>query len=143
MDSVQCQNQNWQTWDSSSHVQKSEERIPLHQQCGVRVLVLPISHQTLCKWEQKKYVLDWHVVPSICPVKIGTNLSRQEVLAFKDVGFQLEQRKALSPRYRFSAIAMFSIPRTDFVVRLTLDAHPTSRFGKSVRRNLVAPTIDH
>jgi hypothetical protein len=31
----------------------------------------------------------------------------------------------------------------DFHVPLNPDAHPTSRFGKSVRRNLAPPTVDH
>jgi hypothetical protein len=78
---------------------------------------------------KKKYVLDWPVVPIIWPVKIGTNLSRQEVLALEDVGFQLQQREALSFRRRLSTNAMLPIPRTDFYVPLTPDAHPTSRFG--------------
>ena len=50
---------------------------------------------------------------------------------------------ALSPRRRLSTIAMLPIPRADFHVPLNPDAHPTSRFGKSVRRNLAAPTVDH
>jgi hypothetical protein len=64
-------------------------------------------------------------------------------LALKDVGFQLQQRKVLSPSHRLSTIAMLSIPRTDFHVPLNSDAHPTSRFGKSVLRNLAPPTVDH
>ena len=35
----------------------------------------------------KKYVLDWHVVPNTW--KIGNNMSREEVSTLKDVGFQL------------------------------------------------------
>jgi hypothetical protein len=42
-----------------------------------------------------------------------------------------------------STIAMLPIPRTGFHVPLNSDAHPTSRFGKSVRRNLAPPTVDH
>jgi hypothetical protein len=38
---------------------------------------------------------------------------------------------------------MFPIPRIDFYVPLNPDAHPTSRFGKSVRRNLAPSTVDH
>ena len=36
---------------------------------------------------KKKYALDWHVVPNIWPMKIGTNLPRHEVLALEDAGF--------------------------------------------------------
>ena len=38
---------------------------------------------------KKKYVLDWPIVPNRWPVKIGTDLSREEVLALEDGGFQL------------------------------------------------------
>ena len=43
----------------------------------------------------KKYVLDWPIVPNTWPVKICTNLSREEVLALEDVGFQPQQREVL------------------------------------------------
>ena len=39
---------------------------------------------------KKKYVLDWPIEPNTWPVKMGTNLSRDEVLALEDAGFQLE-----------------------------------------------------
>ena len=39
---------------------------------------------------KKKYVSDWPIVPNMWPVKIGTNLSREEVLALEDAGFQLQ-----------------------------------------------------
>jgi hypothetical protein len=42
---------------------------------------------------KNKYVLDWPIIPNTWPVKIGTNLSREEVLALEDVGFQLQQRE--------------------------------------------------
>jgi hypothetical protein len=94
-------------------------------------------------WNKKKYVLNWPVVSNIWPVKIGTNLSRQEVLTLVDVGFQLQQREVLSPSCRLSTIAILPILRTDFHVPLNPNAHPTSRFGKSVRLNLAPPTVDH
>lgn len=43
-----------------------------------------------CVSGSKKYVLDWTILPNTWPVKIGTNLSKEEVLACKDVGFQLQ-----------------------------------------------------
>ena len=45
---------------------------------------------------KKKHMLDWPIVPNTWSVKIGTNLLREEVLALEDVGFQLQQREALS-----------------------------------------------
>ena len=38
---------------------------------------------------KKKNVLYWHVVPNTWFVKIGTNISKHEVLAIEDVGFHL------------------------------------------------------
>jgi hypothetical protein len=76
-------------------------------------------------------------------MKIGTSLSRQEVLALENVGFQVQQSGALSPSRRLITITMLPIPRMDFHMLLNSDAHPTSRFGKSVRRNLAPPTVDH
>ena len=54
--------------------------------------------------KKKKYMLDWHVVPNTWPVKIGTNISRQEVLALEDVGFHLQQREVLCFCRRLSII---------------------------------------
>ena len=76
-------------------------------------------------------------------MKLGTNISRHEALALEDIGFQLQQREILSPRQRFSTIAMFPIPRMVFHVPLNPDAHPTSKFGKSMCGNLVALRVDH
>jgi hypothetical protein len=95
-----------------------EEGIPLHQQCRVQILVCPDDIKRCVNGKKKKYVLDWHVVPNIWSVKIDTNLSRQEVLALEDVGFQLQQKEVLSPSRRLSTIAMLPIPRTDFHVPL-------------------------
>jgi hypothetical protein len=92
---------------------------------------------------KKKYALDWPIVPNTWPVKIDTNLSREEVLIFKDIGFQLQQREALSPHRRLSTIATFSIPRSHFSMPPTPDAHLTFRFGKIVCRNPTEPLADH
>ena len=66
-----------------------------------------------------------------------------EVLTLEDVGFQLQQKKILSPHLRLSTIAMLPIPWTDFHVPLNPDAHSTFRFGKSVLRNLATLIVDH
>ena len=91
----------------------------------------------------KKYVLDWPIVPNTWPVKISTNLSKEEVVAFEDVGFQLQQREALSPRCRLSTIATLPISCLHFCMPPNPDAHPTFRFGKTVRRNPTTPLADH
>ena len=76
---------------------------------------------------KKKYVLDWPIVPNTWPMKMGTYLSREEVLALKDVGFQLQEKKALSPRRRFSTIPTISILRSHFVCHCT--RMPTLHLG--------------
>jgi hypothetical protein len=84
-----------------------------------------------------------HVVPNTWLVYTCTNLSRQEALVLKDARFQLQQRKALSPRYRLSTIVTLRILWTDLCAQLNLEAHPTSNFRKIVCHNLVAPTTNH
>ena len=45
-----------------------------------------------CVSENKKaWVLDWLVVPPTWLVKLGTNLTREEVFALEDARFQLQQ----------------------------------------------------
>jgi hypothetical protein len=92
---------------------------------------------------KNKYVLDWPIIPNTWPVKIGTNLSREEVLALEDVGFQLQQREALSPRRRLSTIATLPIPRSHFSMPPNPDAHPTLRFRKTMHHNPTVPLADH
>jgi hypothetical protein len=46
---------------------------------------------------KKKYVLDWPIVPNTWSVKIGTNLSREEVLALEDVGFLITAKGVIVP----------------------------------------------
>ena len=53
------------------------------------------------------------------------------------------ESEALSPRWRLSTIAIPPILWLNFRASPNLDAHPTSRVGKTLRRNLVAPTIYH
>ena len=92
---------------------------------------------------KKIYVLDWPTMLNIWPVKMGTNLSREEVLSLEDAGCQVQQREALSPRRRLSTIPTFPISHSHFCMPLNPDAHPTFRFGKLVHRNLTASTADY
>ena len=63
-----------------------------------------------CVNGNKKYVLDWHLVPNMRPLKIGINLSREKVLALEDVGFQVQQREVFAPHRRLSTIVSLPIP---------------------------------
>ena len=66
---------------------------------------------------KKKYVLDWPITPNTWQVKIGTNLSREEVLALEDA--RLHQREALSLCHRLSTIATLLFLACIFVCHQT------------------------
>jgi hypothetical protein len=91
----------------------------------------------------KSFVVDWPEIPVVWPVKIGTNLTRQEVLSLEEAGFQLQQRGALSPRRQFQAACNWPLPRSHFKAPADPNAHPTLRGGHSIRRNSDAPTVEH
>ena len=77
------------------------------------------------------------------PVKISTNLMREEVLTLKDIGFQLQQREAFCPRHILSTIATLPIPWWYFCVPPNLDTLPTTRFSKTVHCNPATPMANH
>lgn len=79
---------------------------------------------------KNKYVLDWHIVPNIWPVKLAINFLKEEVLLLEDAMVQWQQREALSPHCKFSTITTLLIHWLHFHVPANLDAHPTSNFGK-------------
>jgi hypothetical protein len=53
------------------------------------------------KGTRQRWVESKSDVPSIWPVKIGTNLSKKEILTLENVGFYLPQRAVISPRRLF------------------------------------------
>ena len=53
------------------------------------------------KGTKRKWVISMPEIPAIWPVKRGTNLSKQEILALEAAGFQLPQQQAISPRRLF------------------------------------------
>ena len=85
MEFVQCESRNMPTWRPYTNIQRVEEGVPFHQQCGVWVLVIHLRHQTLCEWQHRKYVLDWPISSNTWPVKIDTNLLKEEVLVLEEV----------------------------------------------------------
>ena len=88
-----------------------------------------------CVNGNKKYKLDWHVVPNAWPMNTSTKLSREEVLALEDDAF--------SPRQRLSTIVSFPIPWLYFRVPLNSYAHPTSGFSKIIHWKPTTPTSNH
>jgi hypothetical protein len=91
------------------------------------------------KGTKRKWVQSRPDIPSIWPVKIGTNLSKKEILDLESAGFQLPQRAVISPRRLFGTkelpfnLASFSTPAS-------ADDFPKTRSSKSIRRNTNSPS---
>ena len=86
------------------------------------------------KGTKRKWVISVPEIPTIWPVKRGTNLSKHEILALEAAGFQLPQRHAISPRRSFgehSGIHLLS----SYPVPNKADEHPKIRGGKRIRQN--------
>jgi hypothetical protein len=72
-------------------------------------------------------------------VKIGTNLSRKEILDLEQAGFQLPQCAVISPRRLFG---MEELPSdlSSYPIPASLEKHPKIRSSKNIRRIKNAPT---
>ena len=92
------------------------------------------------KGTTRKWVQSRSDISSIWPVKIGTNLSRKEILDLESAGFQLPERAVISPRRLFGIedlpVSLASIPTP-----CNADDYPKTRSGKSICRNNNAPNI--
>jgi hypothetical protein len=79
-------------------------------------------------------------VPNVWSAKIGTNLSRKEILDLERAGFQLSQRAVISPRRLFgmeelpSDLSFYPIPASP-------NEYPKIRSGKNIRRIKNMPTM--
>jgi hypothetical protein len=91
------------------------------------------------KGTKQKWVQSRPDIPSIYPVKIGTNLSKKEILDFESVGFQLPQRVVISPRRLFGTKEL-PFDLASFPTPASADDCPKTRSGKSIRRNNNAPS---
>jgi hypothetical protein len=91
------------------------------------------------KGTRRKWVQSRPDIPSIWPVKIGTNLSTKEIFDLESAGFQLPQCAVISPRRLFG---MEELPfnLASFPTLASPDEFPKTRSGKSIRRNNNAPT---
>ena len=85
------------------------------------------------KGSKKKWVFDWPNLPKVWPVKVNTNLTREEVFALEDVGFQLQQKEALSPRRWLRTMTNLPILCPHFYAFPNRDAHPNTWFSKAIR----------
>ena len=93
---------------------------------------------TIRKWVETK-----PPVPEIWPVKVGTNLSQQEVLGLEHAGFRLAERPALGPHQLFTELDLGDIDFNNYPCPESPEEYPKRRFGKNIRRNSKAPTTKH
>jgi hypothetical protein len=91
------------------------------------------------KGTKRKWVQSRPDIPSIWPMKIGTNLSKKEILDFESAGFQLPQRAVISPRRLFRSDELpFNL--ASFPTPASADDYQKTRSSKSIRRNNNAPS---
>ena len=94
------------------------------------------------KGSKRKWVQSKPDIPSVWPVKIGTNLSKKEILDLESAGFQLPQRAVISPRRLFETeelpfnLALFPTPAN-------ADDFPKTGSGKSIRRKTTPPMFSN
>jgi hypothetical protein len=91
------------------------------------------------KGTRRKWVQSRPDIPSIWPVKIGTNLSTKEILDLESTGFQLPQRAVISPR-RLFGMEELPINLASFSTPAFADDCPKTRSCKSIRRNNNSPS---
>ena len=92
------------------------------------------------KGTKRKWVQSRPDIPSIWPVKIGTNLSKKKILQLESASFQLPQRAVISPR-RLFGMEELSFTLASFPSPANADDFPKTRLGKSICRNNNAPNI--
>ena len=73
-------------------------------------------------------------------MKIGTNLSKKEILDLENAGFQLLQGAVISPK-RLFGIEKLPFSLASFSTLANADDYAKTRSGKSIRKNNNAPNI--
>ena len=91
------------------------------------------------KGTKRRWVKSKPEVPNVWPVKIGTNLSRKEILDLEQAGFQLPQRPVISPR-RLFGVEELPAHLSSYPVPASPDEYPKIRSGKKIRRLKTVPT---
>jgi hypothetical protein len=94
------------------------------------------------KGTRRKWIQSRPDIPSIWPVKIGTNLSKKEILDLESAGFQLPQRAVISPR-RLFGMEELPFDLSSYFTPASPDDYPKTRSDKIIRRNNNAPTTKH
>ena len=91
------------------------------------------------KGTKRRWVKSKPDVPDVWPVKIGTNLSKKEILDLEQAGFQLPQRLVISPR-RLFGVEELPADLSSYPVPPSPEEYPKIRSGKRIRRLKNVPT---
>jgi hypothetical protein len=83
------------------------------------------------KGTKRRWVKSRPDVPNVWPVKIGTNLSKKEILDLEQAGFQLPQRAVISPR-RLFGIEELPSDLSSYPIPASLEEHPKIRLDKNI-----------
>jgi hypothetical protein len=91
------------------------------------------------KGTKRRWVKSRPDVPNVWPVKIGTNLSRKEILDLERAGFQLPQHAIISPRRLFG---MEELPSnlSSYPIPASPNEYPKIGSSKNIRRIKNVPT---
>jgi hypothetical protein len=93
------------------------------------------------KGSKRRWVKSKPDVPDIWHLKLGTNLTKKEILALENASFHLPQCALISPRRLFGSdipVDVASYPTPPFP-----DDHPKTRSGKNIQRYKKAPITKH
>jgi hypothetical protein len=81
-------------------------------------------------------------IPSVWPVKIGTNLTRSEIEALENAGFQLPQKQSVPVSRTFNSSApppdLSQVPMPD-----NADVYPKTQKSKNMRRSITCASSKH
>jgi hypothetical protein len=91
------------------------------------------------KGTKQEWVQSRPDIPSIWLVKIGSNLSKKEILDLESVGFQLPQRAVISLR-RLFGMDELSFDLASFPTLASANEFPKTRSGNSIHRYNNAPS---
>jgi hypothetical protein len=79
------------------------------------------------------------LIPAVWPVKLGTNLTRLEIINLENAGFQLPEKERITPTRLFNNSAP-PLDLSDVDVPPNPDFYPISRQSKSTRRSTHVPS---
>jgi hypothetical protein len=91
------------------------------------------------KGTKRRWVKSRLDVPNVWPMKIGTDLSRKEILDLEHTGFQLPQRTVIQPLFISFGMEELPLDLSSYPIPMSLDNHPKTRSGK----NKDAPTTKY